>query len=153
MTAPVPATVAVDPAFAQLRRLTEISRALTYTTSMDQVTRLTVERGAELLDAESAVLMLADAEGLLHVREACGIDEARVARFRAPLSDEVFGRLQGLLAVPDDCFIAVPLVVGGAVTGLLAVATRQASTAADESLLSALADQAALAQPPIPISM
>ena len=36
----------VDPGFAQLRRLTEISRALTYTTSMEQVTRLTVERGA-----------------------------------------------------------------------------------------------------------
>ncbi|HYW13050.1 MAG TPA: GAF domain-containing protein, partial [Longimicrobium sp.] len=145
MTSSTPAAVAVDPAFAQLRRLTEISRALTYTTSLEQVTRLTVDRGAELLDAESAVLMLADAEGLLHVRGACGIDEARVARFRTPLSEEVFGRLQGLLAVPDDCFIAVPLVVGGAVTGLLAVATRQASTPADESLLSALADQAAVA--------
>ncbi|HEX8359955.1 MAG TPA: ATP-binding protein [Longimicrobium sp.] len=136
---------AADPRFAQLRRLTEISRALTYTTSLDQVTRLTVERGAELLDAEGAVLMLSDAEGLLHVRAAHGITEARVTRFRAPLTDEVFGRLQGLLAVPDDCFIAVPLVVGGAVTGLLAVATRQPSTAEDESLLSALADQAAVA--------
>jgi signal transduction histidine kinase len=137
--------VAVDPGFAQLRRLTEISRALTYTTSMEQVTRLTVDRGAELLDAGAAVLMLADAEGLLHVRGACGIEEDHVARFRAPLGYEVFGRLQGLLAVPDDQFIAVPLVVGGAVTGLLAVATRQACTAADESLLSALADQAAVA--------
>ncbi|HYH82007.1 MAG TPA: HAMP domain-containing sensor histidine kinase [Longimicrobium sp.] len=136
---------AVDPAFAQLRRLTEISRALTYTTSLEQVTRLTVERGAELLGAAAAVLMLPDAEGLLHVRAAHGIDEARVARFRAPLSDEVIGRLQGLLEVPDDCFIAVPLVVGGAVTGLVAVAMRQPSTAADESLLSALADQAAVA--------
>lgn len=135
----------VDPGFAQLRRLTEISRALTYTTSLDQVTRLTVERGAELLDAEAAVLMLADAEGLLHVRATHGVTEERVTRFRAPLSDEVIGRLQGLLAVPDDCFIAVPLVVAGAVTGLLAVATRQSCTAAHEALLSALADQAAVA--------
>jgi signal transduction histidine kinase len=136
---------AADPGLAQLRRLTEISRALTYTTSLEQVTRLTVERGTELLEAEAAVLMLADAQGLLHVRAAHGIDEDRVARFRAPLSDEVFGRLQGLLAVPDDCFLAVPLVVGGAVTGLLATALRQPSTAADESILSALADQAAVA--------
>lgn len=136
---------AVDPGFAQLRRLTEISRALTYTTSLEQVTRLTVERGAELLEAEAAVLMLADAEGLLQVRATHGVNEERVTRFRAPLSDEVIGRLQGLLAVPDDCFIAVPLVVGGAVTGLLAVATRKACTAANESLLSALADQAAVA--------
>ncbi len=135
----------VAPEFAQLRRLTEISRALTYTTSLEQVTRLTVERGAELLDAEAAVLMLPDAEGLLHVRSAHGVTEERVTRFRAPLTDDVIGRLQGLLAVPGDCFIAVPLVVGGAVTGLLAVARRRACTAADESLLSALADQAAVA--------
>ena len=136
---------AAGPEFAQLRRLTEISRALTYTTSLEQVTRLTVERGAELLGAGAAVLMLPDAGGLLHVRAAHGIAEERVARFRAPLDDEVIGRLQGLLAVPDDCFIAVPLVVGGAVTGLLAVAMRHPCGAADESLLSALADQAAVA--------
>ena len=136
---------AVDPGFAQLRRLTEISRALTYTTSLEQVARLTVERGAELLDGGAAVLMLPDAGGLLHVRAAHGISDERVARFRAPLTDEVIGRLQGLLAVPDDCFVAVPLVVGGAVSGLVAVATRQPSTPADESLLSALADQAAVA--------
>jgi sigma-B regulation protein RsbU (phosphoserine phosphatase) len=141
----VPAFGAAGPEFAQLRRLTEISRALTYTTSLEQVTRLTVERGAELLGAGGAVLMLADAGGLLHVRAAHGIDEERVARFGAPLTDELIGRLQGLLAVPDDCFVAVPLVVGGAVTGLLAVAMRQPCGAADESLLSALADQAAVA--------
>jgi phosphoserine phosphatase RsbU/P len=140
-----PSIATVDPGFAQLRRLTELSRALTYTTSLDQVTRLTVERGADLLDASAAVLMLADADGLLHVLAAHGVPHELVSRFRAPLGDEVVGRLQGLLAVPDDCFIAVPLIVGGAVTGLVAVATRQPSTPADETLLSALADQAAVA--------
>jgi phosphoserine phosphatase RsbU/P len=135
----------VEPDFAQLRRLTEISRALTYTTSLDQVQRLTVERGADLLDASASVLMLADAEGLLHVLATHGVSADRVLRFQSPLDDEVIGRLQGLLDVPDDRFIAVPLIVGGAVTGLLAVATRRKSTGADESLLSALADQAAVA--------
>lgn len=136
---------AANHEFAQLRRLTEISRALTYTTSLDEVIRLTVERGAELLGASAAVLMLPDSEGLLYVRAAFGITEERVTRFRAPLNDEVIGRLQGLLAVSDDYFIAVPLVVGGAVTGLLGVATRHPSNAADEVMLSALADQAAVA--------
>jgi phosphoserine phosphatase RsbU/P len=135
----------VEPDFAQLRRLTEISRALTYTTSLDQVQRLTVERGADLLDASAAVLMLADADGLLHVLATHGVAAERVLRFQSPLDDEVIGRLQGLLDVPDDCFVAVPLIVGGAVTGLLAVATRRTSTGVDESLLSALADQAAVA--------
>jgi phosphoserine phosphatase RsbU/P len=136
---------AVSPDFAQLRRLTEISRALTYTTSLDQVRRLTVERGADLLAAPAAVLMLEDADGLLQVLATHGIAEERVTRFRAPLDGEVMGRLQGLLDVSEDRFIAVPLIVGGAVTGLLAVATSQPSTDADESLLSALADQAAVA--------
>lgn len=136
---------AVDPGFAQLRRLTEVSRALTYTTSLEQVARLTVERGAELLGGAAAVLMLPDADGLLHVRAAHGVSDERFQRFRAPLTDEVIGRLQGLLDVPDDCFVAVPLVVGGAVSGIVAVATRRPSTSADESLLSALADQTAVA--------
>jgi phosphoserine phosphatase RsbU/P len=134
-----------DREFAQLRRLTEISRALTYTTSLEQVTRLTVERGAELLDAAAAVLMLADAEGLLQVRAAHGITEERVARFGAPATDEVIERLQGLFGVPDERLVAVPLVVGGAVTGLVAVALRRPSTATDESMLSSLADHTAVA--------
>ena len=136
--------ITVDPDFAQLRRLTEISRALTYTTSLDQVTRLTVERGAELLDASAAVLMLGDSEGLLQVRAAHGVEQERVTRFESPL-DEVVGRLQGLLGVAEDRLVAVPLVVGGAVTGLLAVAMKRPTAGADESLLSSLADQAAVA--------
>jgi len=129
----------------QMRRLSDIGRALTYTTSLDQVAQLTVQRGAGLLEATAAVLMLSDAQGLLHVRAAHGITEERLTRFSAPLTDEVFGQLRGLLGGQDDRFIAVPLVVGGAVTGLLAVALDHASTDAAEWLLSALADQAAAA--------
>ncbi|HEY0036338.1 MAG TPA: HAMP domain-containing sensor histidine kinase [Longimicrobium sp.] len=141
MTVPAPG----DPHLAQLRKLTEVSRALTYTTSLQQVTRLTVERGADLIDAACAVLMLPDADGVLQVRSSCGVADEDAARLHAPLTDDGVGRLQELLGVPDDRFVAVPLVVGGAVTGLLAAATRQASTSTDETLLSALADQAALA--------
>ena len=140
-----PTARSVDPNVEQLRKLTEISRALTYTTSMDEVASLTVERGADLLGATAALLMLPDSGGLLHVRAAHGITEERVTRFRAPMSDELIGRLQGLLNISDESFIAVPLVVGGAVTGLIAVAKAEAATAADEWLLSALADQAAVA--------
>jgi signal transduction histidine kinase len=134
-----------NPSVQQLRRLTDIGRAFTYATSLEQVARLTIEHGTALLQASSALLMLADADGLLHVRAAHGIAEDRVARFRAPADEEVTGRLQGLLAVPDDAFVAVPLVAGGAVTGLVAVALPRAATSADEWLLSALADQTAVA--------
>jgi signal transduction histidine kinase len=138
------AAAAAASTLEQLRRLTDVSRALTYTTSLEQVTRLTVERGAELLGAPAAVLMLMDAEGKLHLRASHGVSEDRAARFGAALSDEVMGRLQGLLEVPDEHLVAVPLVVGGAVTGLVAAATPLAATAADGALLSALADQAAV---------
>ena len=107
---------ASDPHFEQLRRLTEISRALTYTTSLDEVTRLTVERGCALLDGTAAVLLLPDTDGLLHVSAAQGITPDLLERFRAPLGDDLNVRLQGLLGAAEEHFIAVPLIVGGEVT-------------------------------------
>ena len=135
----------ISPGSEQLRRLTEISRALTYTTSLEQVTRLTVERSAELLGARAAVLMLPDGVGLLHVRAAVGVEDSLVTRFRAPQDDGLMERLQGLLGAAESEMIAVPLVVGGAVTGFVAVVTGSSVTTADEWLLSAVADQAAVA--------
>jgi sigma-B regulation protein RsbU (phosphoserine phosphatase) len=134
-----------DPELAHLRQLTEIGRALTYTTSLDQVAHLTVERGASLIDAAAVVLMLSDADGSQRLRAAHGVTAERLERFGHSASDDVIGRLQGLLPVPDECFLAVPLVVGGSVTGLLAAALGRPFVQADEWLLSALADQAAVA--------
>jgi signal transduction histidine kinase len=135
----------VSPQVEQLRKLSSINRAFSYTTSLDEVARLTVEQGAELLGALSAVLMLHDTGDLLQVRASCGVAPEKVARFRAPLTDEVVERLQGLLEVPGDRLLAVPLVARGAVTGLLALALDRTALEIDEWLLSALADQAASA--------
>ena len=129
----------------QLRRLTDIGRALTYATSLDQVARLTVEQGSALLEAPAAVLMLADPDGEMQVRASHGIANERATPIGAPQTDQVFDRLQDLLDVPTHRLLAVPLVVGGAVTGLLAVGMSRFATEADELLLSALADQAAVA--------
>lgn len=134
-----------DWKFEQFRKLSDISHAFTYTTTVDQVARLTVERGAELVGAGTAVVMLHDDEGLLQVRAAHGVTDESVTRFRAPLTDEVIGRLRGMLGVSDDCFIAVPLVVGGSVSGVFAVGFGQPAAESDEWFLSALADQAAVA--------
>ena len=134
-----------EPELEQLRQLTEVGRALTYTTSVAQVAQLTVDRGARLLAAEAALLMLADADDLLRVRAAYGVSDARLARFGEASAAEMIERLDGLLGVPGEALLAVPLVAGGAVTGLLAVALREAATPADEWLLSALADQVAVA--------
>ena len=142
-------TVAQQPVteteLGHLRRLADLGRAFTYTTSLEQVAELVVAEGAALLDASAAVLMLPDDDELMHVRAAFGIAEERVARFSASLDDALIARLQGLLGVEGGAFVAVPLVVGGAVSGLLAVSLTRAATDADEWLLSALADQAAVA--------
>lgn len=129
----------------QLRGLTEISRALTYATSFDQVARLTLERGTPLLDAFAAVIMLTDEAGELRVRATHGIEAERVASFTATLADDLMLRLPGLFGVHEECVMAVPLVVTSVVTGVVAVARHEAATEADEWLLSAVADQAAVA--------
>jgi phosphoserine phosphatase RsbU/P len=129
----------------QLRKLTAISRALTYTTTVEQVAELTTQRGAGLLDATAAVLLLTDDDGVLHLRATHGIQAERLAGTSVPFGDDLMGRLHVLLGVAADNLLAVPLVAGGAVTGLLVTALTQPATSADEWLLSALADQTAVA--------
>lgn len=132
----------------RLRTLTEVSRALTYATSIDEVLRLAVERAATLMEASKALIMLSDDEGRLTVRAAYGVDEEKIRALRAPLSETLLRRLQGLLGYPaDECFVSVPLVAQGEVTGLLATVRRHPSRSNEDEewLLSALADQAAVA--------
>ena len=57
----------------QLRGLTEVSRALTYAVSFDEVLELTVQRAAQLLHAPATVLMLSDDDGLLTIRASVGV--------------------------------------------------------------------------------
>ncbi|HYD52838.1 MAG TPA: HAMP domain-containing sensor histidine kinase [Gemmatimonadaceae bacterium] len=137
--------VAGESDVERFRGLTEIGRALTHSTSAEQVAQLTVERGAALLGAAAAVLMLADADSRLHVHATHGVSADRLERFAGAVSDETLERLKGLLDAPDDGFLAVPLIAGGSLTGLLAVARPEPAGAADEWLLSALADQVAVA--------
>ena len=142
------ATFQVDKRSLQLRRLTEVSRALTYAVSLEEVLDLTVERAAELLEASRSVLMLTNNEGLLSVRASYGLDPDAQSDFKEPLQESLIARLKLLLGTTDkEQFLGVPLVVAGEVTGLLAVALQNAGSQPedDEWLLSALADQAAVA--------
>jgi phosphoserine phosphatase RsbU/P len=132
----------------RLRTLTEVSRALTYATATEDVLRLTAERAAALMGADKAVIMLTGADGLLSVRAAHGVDEDRIEALRAPLTETLVQRLKALLDYPlEECFLSVPLVVQGQVTGLLAAVRPAGASHADDDewLLSALADQAAVA--------
>jgi sigma-B regulation protein RsbU (phosphoserine phosphatase) len=132
----------------QFRRLTEVSRALTYAMTSDEILRLATERAAELLDTTKSILLLTDEEGVLSVRASFGLDAEITRRYHEPLTEKLIGQLQQLLDVPPDRFLGVPMVVGGEVTGLLAVALQPGTTSSSvehEWLLSAVADQAAVA--------
>jgi len=135
---------------SRAHRLTEVSRAFTYASSLKDILHLATDQAAEMLGAEKAILMLTDEQGLLRVRAAYGVSEEVVDRFRESFDESLITRLKGLLgAGSSDGFIGVPLVVGGNVTGLLAVvrppgdANDAERHADDEWLLSALADQTA----------
>jgi phosphoserine phosphatase RsbU/P len=131
----------------QLRGLTEVSRALTYAVSFDEVLELTVQRAAQLLHAHATVLMLSDEDGLLTIRASVGVAAVDHGQSH-PMNDTLMDQLQRVLGVTGERFLGVPLVVSGAVTGILAVALPadvQPQSSEQEWLLSAVADQAAVA--------
>lgn len=131
----------------QIRKLTEVSRAITYAASIEEVFQLTVDRAADLVAAEQSLLMVADEDGLLTLRSSHGVDAAAAESFHEPLNEALVMRLAGLLDAPAESFLGVPLVVAGAIKGILVVIRPGAATGTeeDEWLLSALADQAAIA--------
>jgi signal transduction histidine kinase len=131
----------------QIRKLTEVSRAITYAASLDEVFQLTVDRATDLLAAERSLLMVANNDGLLVLRASHGIDTAVAKDIQEPLSEALIPSLALRLGAPPESFLGVPLVVAGAITGILVVIRTAPSTEADhdEWVLSALADQAAAA--------
>ena len=131
----------------QLRKLTEVSRALTYALSLSEILDLTVAHAAELLETPRVLLLLVNEDGMLTIRAGIGFAKDATAPFREPLDETLVRRLEVLLDVGTERFFAVPLVAGGEVTGLLAVtlAVDRVTSEDDEWLLSALADQAAVA--------
>jgi signal transduction histidine kinase len=128
----------------RVRRLTDLSRSITYAESLSDILSYAAHEAADLLEADKAILMMADENGLLRVHASFGVHDDVVARFRAAFDESLATRLQGLFGTAEG-FVGVPLVTQGRVIGLLAVMRRPGVdlTPDDEWLLSALADQLA----------
>jgi signal transduction histidine kinase len=128
----------------RIKRLAQVSRGFTYAESLPDILRTAAEQAAELLDAEKAIVMLTDDEGLLRVRASFGVPEEIVGRFRASFDESLASRMKGLFGGSHG-FLGVPLVTQGRVTGLLAVMRKANHDLSDDDewLLSALADQMA----------
>jgi signal transduction histidine kinase len=131
---------------ARLVELLDINRAIAAATDYSGLLRLVVDRTASFLDAKIAILLLAGDSDEATIAASVGLSPERVRSFRAPLDERIGAKLCQLIGCAPERFLAVPVVEGGTVRAILAV-YRDATefSAADAAMLSALADQAALA--------
>jgi two-component system cell cycle sensor histidine kinase/response regulator CckA len=135
-----------SPAVALLRNLTQLSRAVAQAASLDDILQLAATQAAMILGADQTLLMLVGDDGLAHVRASEGVDPVAIGSLSGKL-DEILIRSveRELVGSSDRSFLAVPLIVQGEVTGLIAV-TRTGDdvwTEEDEVTLAAVADQSA----------
>lgn len=130
----------------RLRRLTEVSRAFTDARSSQEILQIAADGAAALLGADKAILMLSGEDGLLRLHAHHGVSRDGAVQFEASFDDTLPGRLREVFETETlDGFVGVPLVVGGRITGLLAIVRPPGHPGSpdDEWLLSALADQTA----------
>lgn len=133
---------------ARLRELLEVNRLIAGTTDPEQVVPLVVEKTAALTGASECLLLLTDGGERAKVAAAIGLAAAHSAGFSTLLDENIDAALRQLLASrADDQMLAVPVVAGGVVDGVLAAHWRSPRRPRpdDEFLLSAMADQTAIA--------
>jgi two-component system cell cycle sensor histidine kinase/response regulator CckA len=134
------------PALVVLHQLTALSRAVAQAESLEDILHLAARHAATILDADRTILMLVGDDGRAHCRAAYGVDPVLKSELEGVLNERLIRRLEEVLVGgASRAFMAVPLIVQGEVTGLLAV-TREGEagwTALDEAALAAVADQSA----------
>jgi two-component system cell cycle sensor histidine kinase/response regulator CckA len=129
-----------------LRQLTALSRAVAQAASLADILDLAARQAAGMLGADQTILMLVGDDGRAHSRAVHGIDASVAAGLEGELNERLIERLEEtLVGGASRVFMAVPLIVQGEVTGLLAVtrAGEAAWTPVDEAVLAAVADQSA----------
>ncbi len=128
------------------RRLAAINRAITTSLNFDEVLDLITENTAQLVEARVCVLLLADNEGHLRVRAACGADSELIRNFSGRMEEDVIKQLRNFLAIgKSEALVSVPVIAQQLLTGMLVIVREQPLNADEQWQLSALADQAAIA--------
>ena len=132
----------------RFEHLLAINRAIAETLDYEEVLRLVVDKTMQLTGARECALLLADESGRARVAAWRGIDGDKARAFSAALDERINGALRDLLDhEAGDDFVGVPVIHRGHVSGVLVV-HREGPGPADpdeEAILSALADQAAIA--------
>lgn len=128
------------------KRLTEINRAITTSLNFEKVLNLIVENAVQLISARLCLLLLVDRDGKLRIRAAKGVDRTLWQSFASDMEEDLIRRLHKYLSItPDETLVPVPVVAEDSLDGLLVVARNRPLDDEEEWLISALADQAAIA--------
>jgi signal transduction histidine kinase/DNA-binding NarL/FixJ family response regulator len=127
-------------------RFAAVNRAITTSLDFEELLKLVVRNARELVGADAALLLLADEDEVLRVRAAEGVDAELFSGISERMNESTVERVRAILRpTGEGGFSAPPVMVDRSVSGLLAVARDEPFQAEEEWVLSALADQAAIA--------
>jgi PAS domain S-box-containing protein len=133
----------------RMQELLAVNRAIVSTLEYDEVLQLVVEKTATFTNADAcALLLLDDQRQELRVAASLGIDADKAKRFVVPLNERMNTALRTMLGFgEEDTFLGVPIIHQGTIEGVLFVyrSAHGSLDSKEELLLSALADQAAIA--------
>lgn len=138
----------MSTAAQRLRDLVAVNRAIVSTLDYDEVLHLVVDKTQELTRADACALLLRNGTDGVRVAASRGIDREAAERFRSPLDEHIHVALREMLGYrEEDTFTGVPVIHRGRIQGLLVVYRRGPNQPEpeEEFLVSALADQAAIA--------
>jgi PAS domain S-box-containing protein len=126
-----------------------VNRAIASAEDQAEILRLVVERAADITGATACLLLLAGDDGLARVVRSTGAYPVLAADMAIPLSEHLDAELRSRLGLRDEAgFVGAAVISKAGLRGILAVYRnaypgRDASD--DEEVLSAFADQAAIA--------
>jgi PAS domain S-box-containing protein len=131
-----------------LREWAALNRAILHNPDQGQVLQLIVNQTASCTGADACALLLKDGQEWGRVAAFRGLDSGRVDAFRAPLDERLGAAMAGFFDIESGSLPhVVPVLDREGLQGMLWVCRRGSETFSpdEEFLLSALADQAALA--------
>jgi signal transduction histidine kinase/ActR/RegA family two-component response regulator len=127
-------------------RFAAVNRAITTSLDFEELLNLVVRNARELVGADAALLLLAGEDEVLRVRAAEGVEAERFCGFSERMQESTVERVRTILRpTGDGGFSAQPVMADRSVSGLLGVARDEPFEAEEQWVLSALADQAAIA--------
>jgi len=128
------------------KRLAAINRTISRSLDFDEALGLIAGSGVEYVGATSCVVLLREGEGQLRICAAQGVEAPVAERFVGAMEESVLDRLRESLGFPvSQSIAAAPIMTDYVLKGILVVMCDDPLDAEGTLLLSALAEQAAIA--------